>query len=199
MRRVDHALPWGRELEAGEDPINDRRLEIMRDALKARVERAAPTFRVQTPESLGLPHLQYNAKKRLMEQEREVEIRRERQKMAENSLLYRMRAERADKPQGMLHRPAKTSFQLNKERFQSRVKRENREMNRRLQRVGTMLPVQQWAKDARRNEQILLNCSRFGRRVKRQKRKRSRRRPHAHGAPDYSSNGGSRASILPPI
>ena len=67
MRRVDHALPWGRELEFGEDPINDRRLEFMRDQLHARISRAQPTFRVKTPKSFGMPHLQFNAKKRQME------------------------------------------------------------------------------------------------------------------------------------
>ena len=163
MRRVDHALPWGRELEFGEDPVNDRRLEFMRDQLHARISRAQPTFRVRTPKSFAMPHLQFSAKKRQMELEEAEHMLHARQKMVDNARLYKERAERSAKPQGFLLRPAKTSFQLNRERFRHRLRQENQRMHRRLENTTAVLPVRKWAKDAARQEQLAQTRSRFSR------------------------------------
>ena len=163
MRRVDYALPWGRELEFGEDPINDRRLEFMRDQLHARISRAQPTFRVKTPKSFGMPHLQFNAKKRQMELDQAEHMLQARQKMVDNARLYRERVERKAKPQGFLLRPAKTSLQLNREKFKHRLRQENQRMHQRLDNMTAVLPVRKWAQDAARQEQLAQTRSRFNR------------------------------------
>ena len=168
MRRLDTQLPWGREPEAGEDVVNDRRQRIERENLLFRIAHARPQIQIRprTP----LPHLlpQNNYKKQQMQADYDAEVRRNEEKKAHN---IRLRQERADKeardrPKGLLLRPTLTSFALNKQRFEHRVEQENRKLRKALREARGTLPTKKWAADAAKNEQYRVNCSRYAKRFR---------------------------------
>ena len=166
MRRLDAQMPWGREPEAGEDVVNDRRQRIERDNLLRRLESMKPQIKIRprTP----LPHLlpENNYKKMQMQADFDAQVRREDEKKAQNIQLRQARAdkERRARPQGKLLRPTLTSFMLNKQRFEHKVARENRKMRKALREAKGTLPTKEWAVDAAKADKYRLNCSRYAKR-----------------------------------